>query len=165
METITNDDYLKALSKDEYYRGRWGYYEAVIDFIKGIEFENCLEIGCKSLPIIKGSQTMDIERKTGQILTYEYNATKLPYDFIKDKQFDLLVALQTLEHLHPMQKEVFGEWKRIAKNIVISLPYMWHCPNDVMHHNITIPMIEEWTGMKPDKMTISNCRIILKYGL
>ena len=162
MQLITEEDFNQVLKKDKYYKDRWGYLSEVIEFVKSVpDVSKVLEVGVYKLPIYKDSETMDIVKDYAG-LTYQQDAMVTPYQF-KDKEFDLLVALQSLEHLHPKQKEVFAEWRRIAKTIVISLPYMWHCPDDIMHHNIDLPLIEEWTGMKPTKMTIKSRRVILKY--
>jgi len=160
MQFITEADFNEVLAKDKYYQNRWGYFKQVIDMIGDFE-GRVLEIGVHKLPIFKDSETMDIV-KNYEGLTYQRDATILPYHF-EDKEFDLLVSLQCLEHLHPHQKAVFEEWSRIAKVIVISLPYMWHCPDDIMHHHIDLPLIEEWTGKKPTMSIIKDCRVILKY--
>lgn len=162
MKPITEQDFNEILKKDKYYQDRWGYFKDVIDLIGDIN-GRVLEIGVYKLPIFKDSETMDISKYYDE-LTYQQNAEDVPYQF-GNKEFDLLVALQCLEHLHPHQKEVFNEWSRIAKTIVISLPYLWNCPEDVMHHNIDLDLIEKWTGRKPDDVKIKDCRAILKYNL
>jgi len=161
MQLITEEDFNQVLKKDKYFKDRWGYISEVIEFVRPIEAKRVLEVGPYKLPIFKDSETMDLVKEYPG-LTYQQDAMVTPYQF-KDKEVDLLVAMQSLEHLHPKQKEVFAEWRRIAKTIVISLPYMWHCPDDIMHHNIDLPLIAEWTGMTPTKMTIKSCRVILKY--
>lgn len=161
MELITKEDFNRVLASDIYYKDRWEYISEVIKFAREVAPKRVLEIGPYKLPIFKDSETMDIV-KNYPGLTYLADATDLPYQF-EGKSFDLLVAMQCLEHLHPMQREVFSEWRRIAKTIVVSLPYMWHCPEDVMHHNIGLDTIKQWTGIDPTKTSIKAARVILRY--
>ena len=115
MQLITEQDFNEVATKDKYYQDRWGYISEVIELARGVEAKRVLEIGPYKLPIFKDSETMDIAKEYPG-LTYQQDAMIIPYQF-EDKAFDLLVASQCLEHLHPKQKEVFAEWRRIAKTI------------------------------------------------
>jgi hypothetical protein len=79
-----------------------------------------------------------------------HNATDVPWDFIRDKQYDLFLALQVFEHLkRDKVRGVFAEARRIARNIIISLPYKWNVPSNMLmypsHHMIDENTVVEWT--------------------
>lgn len=162
MEFISQSEFEKLVDVCPYFKDRWGYYQKVIEWAKAENPNTILEIGVYKMPIAKESDTMDIEPHFAT-LTYQRDAMQIPYEFIPDKKYDLLVAMQCLEHLHPKQKEVFQEWKRIAKTIIVSLPYLWHCPNDIMHHQIDRRKMNDWTGMVPEKEAVIDSRIIALY--
>lgn len=162
MNFITEQDFNETARTAPYYQDRWGYFNAVIEMAKKVNPKSILEIGVFKLPVCRDSDTMDIKSDSDR-LTFLQDAKQTPYN-VKDKRYDLLIAMQTLEHMHPEQKKVFAEWKRIAKVVIISLPYLWECPLDEMHHQITMEKIKEWTGTEPSEKQFIGSRIVLKYN-
>ena len=95
------------------------------------------------------------------------DATKLPWNF-KDKEYDVFVALQVLEHLNPNQNEIFEEIKRISKYSIITLPYKWNTPSDKIHNMTDDVIIKKWTNNELPYKTLvvgipSRLRIMLCY--
>jgi len=156
MECITFEDF-NRLSKprEEYYMGRWAYFQEVIKMVEEIKPESVLELGPSLFTVVKKSDMMrkpeiddwgipsKIEAKD-----YLHDATKIPWP-IEDNTYDLFIALQVFEHLTNSQAEAFQEVKRIAKYAILSLPYKWDCPVDNAnypeHHMIDENTILEWT--------------------
>lgn len=138
---------------------RYYYHlEEVIDQIKLMDTLNkintTLELGPYKFPLVDGGDVLDITDdyinnypiEIGQF--YKHDASITPYPF-KDKEYDLVIVCQVLEHLGTNQKEVFKELCRISKKAIISLPYKWNTPCD-MHHMIDRKIIDNWAnGLKP----------------
>jgi hypothetical protein len=164
IEFITKDDFNELRKLDEKYWSinRWNYISDVVDILKEHEhqFENCLELGAYMFSIAKNQHTMD--KCSGSNPTYLYDANVLPWN-IKDKQYDLFIGLQVLEHLKN-KKAIFDEIKRISNYAIISLPYRWECKdvNDC-HHMIDENIIFNWFNMEPSISNIKEQRIINFY--
>jgi hypothetical protein len=157
---IGYDDFLKANSVNNYYNNRWIYYNEVIQMIcrNKYNINNAIELGAMKMPVISGCDTIDIEPEYHPI--YLMDASITPWKI--EKKYDLFIGLQVLEHLGGNQNNVFKEIKRIAKNIIISLPYNWNCPGDC-HHGITEKTIKGWTGQEPKESLYVGSRIINNY--
>jgi len=147
---------------NKYYKVcRWEYYNKVIEIIKEQFSDSKLvcELGPNRLPIINNSHTIEIESETCP--TYLMDATITPWP-ISDKQYDLFIALQVIEHLTGAQQRVFGEIRRTSKSAIISLPYKWDCEGDC-HHNIDETTIQTWTGCEPNETYFVGSRVIMVY--
>ena len=166
MELMTYSDFvgLSGGSSGSYYEGRWTYFSQVIDFIKEQEEVNrVLELGPSFLPVVKDCDIMvkpelDVWgrplRKAP--MEYQHDATITPWP-VRDKEYDLFIALQVWEHLSGKQAEAFKEVMRISRMAVLSFPYMWDCPKDNAnfpeHHMIDEGIISSWTlNIEPIKV-------------
>lgn len=147
---------------------RWKYSEIVVNELKKINPKTAIEMGTNKMSLMSFSDSIALEIETVDPdnlnnRNYIFDATKTPWD-IPDKEYDVFVALQVLEHLGPNQPLVFEEIKRISKYCIISLPYKWDCPEDVEHHMIDDDKIKEWTlGYTPYHSEVISERIILCY--
>lgn len=155
--TATFADFEKKSSKDKYYaksaKSHWECYREVIKIIKNLDFNSVLELGPYKIPVIKNADIMDKWPKAPR-LTIFHDATQTPWP-IKDKQYDLFIALQVWEHLKGKQKQAFKEVMRISKMAILSFPLNWNVPGNC-HHNITEEKIAQWTlGVKPEKKIIA----------
>lgn len=166
MDLISYSDFEELLSSSlgKYYEGRWAYFSEVINIIHENEgIRKVLELGPSFQTIVKNC---DIMVKPGNDAwgrpqkyvekEYEHDATVVPWP-IKDKEYDLFIALQVWEHLEGKQKETFKEVMRTCKMAILSFPYMWDCPKDNAnypeHHLINEEIISEWTlNIKPIKV-------------
>ena len=166
MDLISYSDFEELLSSSlsKYYEGRWAYFSEVINIIHENEgISKVLELGPSFQTIVKNS---DIMVKPGNDAwgrpqkyvekIYEHDATVVPWP-IKDKEYDLFIALQVWEHLEGKQKEAFKEVMRTCKMAILSFPYMWDCPKDNAnypeHHLINKEIISEWTlNIEPIKV-------------
>ncbi|MDR1465902.1 MAG: hypothetical protein LBJ11_11475 [Oscillospiraceae bacterium] len=162
MECITFDDFTE-LSKpnQEYYAGRWVYFQEVIRMIEEIKPQSVLELGPALFPVVRNADIMrkpeiDLWGVPSRVQSTEYlhDATKTPWPI--DRTYDLFIALQVFEHLTGSQMQAFQEVKRIARRAILSLPYRWDCPKDNAnypeHHMIDENTILQWTrGEAPEK--------------
>ena len=136
----TKEKYDYVCSFSPYYIWRWKLFEEAMDMLVGLDASRVIEIGSYFYPVIAWADTFDIKGTPNKLMDLDF----MPWD-IADKQYDLLIALQTLEHLE-RRKLAFNEIKRVAKSALISLPYEWNEPDDHIHHNITMETINKWTG-------------------
>jgi hypothetical protein len=161
------DDIYWTKSKDT----RWEYMSIVIDEIKKINPSNVLELGTNKISLVNFSDNMSlsikyIDEENVKNNVFIKDATIIPWEF-KDKEYDVFIALQVLEHLGPNQDKIFNEMKRISKYTIISLPYKWRNASDKIHYMIDDEKINIWTSnYQPYKKIIvgnPNKRIILFY--
>ena len=168
MNFLTEKD-IESIN-DEYFKNRYSYFKEVIDEIKLMEDINTiLELGPYKSPLTEGEDVIDITDayvkdypiKIGKFIKHDCSIT--PYPF-KDKEYDLVIACQVLEHLGKNQIEVFKELSRISKKAIITLPYKWNNPCDV-HHMIDEKIIDHWTqGLKPVYEKYIGIRILQIYN-
>jgi hypothetical protein len=137
----TKEEYDRVARLSPYYtENRWRWFEEAMNMLIGVEAESVLEIGSYIFPVVKWARTIDIKGTPNTFLDLDF----MPWAF-EDKQFDLVIALHTLEHLE-RRKMAFDEMRRVAKSALISLPFEWDTPDDHLHHNITREKINEWTS-------------------
>jgi len=162
LDCITFDDFT-ALSKpkEEYYAGRWAYFQEVIQMVGEIDPHSVLELGPALFTVVKNADVMrkpeiDIWGAPADVKATEYlhDATITPWPV--HKKYDLFIALQVFEHLVGSQAQAFQEVKRIARYAILSLPYKWDCPIDNAnypeHHMIAEDTILGWTkGERPQR--------------
>lgn len=143
MRTITHKDFVRLTGGSAYYGGRWQYMSkvtAVIDELSGVY--TGVELGCHAFSVMTKGVTIDINPLVDPDVIL--NAAVTPWPF-RDGNFDIIVALQVLEHI-PERTKVFNEMKRVAECAVVTLPYNWDCPADVMHHGIDDKVLDGWFG-------------------
>ena len=161
-----NVESIVAYSKlDKYYQGRDKYLGKVIEIIndhiigKGFPLYSVLELGPYKLPIVEGSDVMDKYAYLPHA-KYIHDATVVPWP-IKDKTYDLFIALQVWEHLGNRQQEAFKEVIRTSKMAILSFPYKWEKSASLSHVGIDDRIISEWTlGVKPVLRTVVSKRAI-----
>ena len=170
---LTKDTYNDMVNSDKYFSNtnRWAYFNDIIIELKKLkDCFNILEMGPYKLPLVEGEDVID---KYNFQESFPYDINKLilhdcstvPYP-IEDKEYDLVIACQVLEHLGLFgeQKKIFDELERISKKAIISLPYKWNVPNLRDHHMIDENVIMNWAnGREPSYQQISGSRIIQIY--
>ncbi len=160
MRPVTYEEFNNVAKDDPYYNGRWGYYEKAIEILKYIKFDSALELGPNKLPLIVGSETIDIS--SGVNPTYLHDAHVIPWPV---KKYDIFIGLQVLEHLK-VKQAVFLEIMRISDSAIISLPYNWK-DSYPSHNGIDLDIINHWTlGIAPKSYIITGIamqRIVLYY--
>lgn len=139
---------------------RWGYMKHVVDELTAIAPETALELGTNGISLMDFSDCMDMDKsfidpENAANKVFVLDATHTPWP-IADKQYDVFVALQVMEHLSPAQSQVFSEIQRISRYAIISVPYRWNAPNNPSHHNIGDEMIRKWTNHYPPYKIISS---------
>ncbi|MDR0911844.1 MAG: class I SAM-dependent methyltransferase [Methanobrevibacter sp.] len=155
MEFLSRDEF-ESVDDGSYMirnSSRWDYFKEVIKQIKIIDnfdkINKTLELGPYKTPLIKNGDIMDINNYSDGCAIevgdfFQHDASIVPYPF-KDKEYDLIIACQVLEHLKTNQKEVIKEFNRISKRVIITLPYKWFRPCD-MHHMIDEKVIDYWAN-------------------
>ena len=157
-DTITCIETIKLAEKKPYYVGRWEYFSKVIELVVKEKPTKVLELGPFRSPIVKNSDTMDMDSTLPNI-TYYHDATKTPYP-IEDSAYDMFIALQVWEHLDGKQRDAFKEVMRISKMAILSFPYKWNWPGNC-HHNIDENVIADWTlHIQPEQIIKVENRII-----
>jgi len=166
MDLMNYEDFQELLNSERgsYYEGRWAYFNEVINIIKEEEnIQKVLELGPSFQTIVKNCDIMvkpenDVWGRPQKDISmeYEHDATKTPWP-IKDKEYDLFIALQVWEHLGDKQEEAFKEVMRTSKMAILSFPYLWDCPKDNAnypeHHMIDEKIIAQWTlNVEPVKV-------------
>ena len=154
---LTHEKYLKLCDElpGNYWKEgknyRWKYIEYVIGIMRTIcpDEKRICEAGTNGIALSSESTKLNYP---------EYDLNKILYD-VKDKFFNLFVALQVWEHLDNQQL-AFEEVMRISHAAILSFPYRWNY-GDSRHKNITWQKISNWTcGVKPISKKIIKERII-----
>ena len=154
MKTITEKEFNETAKTEKYYTpDRWEYMKEVCSYLaEKDEKTKVLEIGAFKLPLVPGSALMDIKKYVEN--TQIHNADSFPYPY-KDKEFDVIIILNTIEHLKNKQK-VFTELKRIGSEIIVCLPYRWQkCEEN--HRGISCQLIKTWAKSKTDPLFQKVC--------
>lgn len=138
---------------------RWDYFSVAIDFAKAVYPKRVLEAGAYGISICLDSVTLD-KKTFSNYPDVVWDLNNTPYPF-RDKQFDLFAALQVFEHVQEKAK-AFKEASRIAKHIILSLPY--NLKGNTVHSNLGDAQIKEWFG-KPDKKQVVGSRVVCYWGL
>lgn len=155
MNAITKEEFWSLAETNKYLRPRWEYSKMVIDHIQKSGFNSCLEIGPRYLPLFSDSDTLDIKQEPAcRSVDYLWDCSNAPWP-IADKSYDVVVALQVWEHVR-RPKKAFREVKRISRNAVLSVPYMWtkKARADKGHMGIGLKKLKQWTGMSPSHYEI-----------
>jgi hypothetical protein len=134
---------------------RWDYISIVVEELKKRNLKTVLEIGAYGINLTDVSDNMDLykdymDQDNIGNKTFIMDARKIPY-LIPDKYYDVVVGLSVLEHLGPNRQEIFKEFMRIAKSVILSFPYKWITtdPNPNEDFNIDESVIGEWTNNYP----------------
>jgi hypothetical protein len=146
LPVIGKSDMIEAAKTDGYWTktDRWDYLQVACRMIQNIPHAVCvLEIGPGTLPVVKNSDTMDIQQWGKKPPKFLHDATVIPWPF-KDKSYDIAVALQVWEHLGNKQTIAFNELRRVARFAVLSVPNNW--PGKGSHSGITLNTVRKWIG-------------------
>lgn len=147
---------LKELGKnDNYYsQERIAHYNEVIvklkEIFKETEIEKVLEIGPYKAPFVINCDVIDFKQykypfKINKFI--KHDCRKVPFP-IEDKEYDLIIASQVLEHLGILgeQIKIFDELERICDKAIITLPYDWNAPHFRHHHRIDESVFDAWAS-------------------
>ncbi|MCK9319664.1 hypothetical protein [Methanoculleus sp.] len=168
MKYLTKQDFDTLEARNDYFKGRWDYFDIVINMAKKIEPKSVLEVGTGGCKLIEESKVVDISNSNNG---FTYNVDYL-IDITKDlhkieKRFDLIICLQVLEHLEGKENKTFNELYEMTDNLIISVPYLWTSKAEISHYNITDEKIKEWTSNKtPTEQVVvgdSHKRKIIRY--
>lgn len=143
---LTESEYIRKAKDLPYYAprktwSRWDYMSLVVDEMKILQPSSICEASSEGMYLSDDSTVMELEPKNSGHEEIIHNLNNIPYP-IKDKQFDLFIALQVWEHLNN-QIEAFEEVKRISHNAILSFPHNWE---DDKTHNISMNDIDRWVS-------------------
>lgn len=152
---LTKKEVITFQPDDPYYdEQRWDMYyqEMVEELLKLRGINSVLELGPYKAPFIEGCDVMDrwdfseyFPLKVNKVILHDCSEVPFP---IKDKEYDLVIACQCLEHfgIRGEQVDAFKEIARISKKAIVSLPYKWYRPRDRDHHMIDERVFDDWQG-------------------
>lgn len=103
---------------------RWAYHAFASLTAQMLRPKSVLELGTMGVKICSHSDEMDFpvaDFWPVENPRFLHNAKVTPWP-ISDKAYDLFIALRVFHHLVPEQRKCFLEMKRIAKNIILTLP-------------------------------------------
>lgn len=104
---------------------RWSYHEKSIELLKSMNPSSILEAGSMDITLANESDTIDLDMpELGWRLTYNptyyHDLTFLPWP-IKDKQYDVFVALRVFHHMEN-EENFLKEMERISNHIILAFP-------------------------------------------
>lgn len=164
---ITEKDFndMKKADPSYYTKDRWEYMQLAAIMASSLVPEKSgkvLELGIYHMPVVKNAVTMDIDSAFNPKVIHD--ASKAPWPF-KDKEFDLFVGLQVLEHLGKSPTDIEAkiracrEIKRVADYAIVSIPHLWTRTDD-WHRNLSQADLKIWM-----EGTLPICSAILPNGL
>jgi len=168
---VRSFDEIKDLCRDKAYYEPRSYLGVAGTVVNGLlmkyQIESVLELGPHEVPLVEGSDIMDIRAAIknhlgpgGHLdsgcLCHTWDARQTPWP-IRTRAYDLFIGLQVFEHLWSNQCAAFREVRRVAKHAIISLPIDWE-QGDWMHQGITdekarrwfSPVVPSWTLIGTD---------------
>ena len=151
---LTKEDVLTKFNETYYGASRWDkFYQEMVEVLSRMDdVHKIMEFGPYKAPLVENEDVIDIMDRSeyfpfniNKVIVHD--CTKFPYP-IKDKEYDLVILSQVLEHFGIMgeQTEVFKELARISKRAVIALPYKWFSPFARDHHMIDEKVFDSWQG-------------------
>ena len=104
---------------------RWDYHKKAVELLKEINPKSVLEAGSMNIFLTNQSDSIDLDMPDwGWRLTYKptynYDLTKTPWKPIKDKQYDVFVALRVFHHMYD-EARYLKEMERISNKIILAL--------------------------------------------
>jgi hypothetical protein len=144
-----------------YYKNRkaFKYYQKVQSMLFKLPFTSILDVGSRKSPVMEHIDSsiykamLDIKPMPVQPGIHTITA-----DFYKwkpDREYDIALCLQVLEHLD-RPKEFVEKLFQVARFVIISVPYKW-AKGDCKYH-VQDPIDEHkifsWTGREPDEKHI-----------
>lgn len=120
---------------------RWDYHRKALEILKEIgpdRPKDVLEMGTMGITLVNGSDTIDYADAwnfEGKSPTYVHDARMLPWP-MRDRQYEVFVALRVFQHLVPKQAECLGEALRVARKVIIVVPPIYSHPKLVHSRGI-----------------------------
>jgi len=129
---LSKEQYLAETAKHKYEvhwssaEARWLYHQKTIEILGYLSTHSVLEAGTMGICVNKDSDTIDIDLPgAGWPLyykpTYNHDLRILPWP-VKDKQYNIFIALRVFHHLRDKPKEYLKEMFRISNHIILAFP-------------------------------------------
>lgn len=104
---------------------RWSYHEKAVKLLEQLQPTSILEAGSMGIELSEESDTIDLDMpdwnwRLSYKPTYNYDLTKMPWEVIKDKQYDVFVALRVFHHMED-EANYLKEMDRIANKTILVL--------------------------------------------
>ena len=146
---------------NSYYEKRkaFKYYQKVQSMLFKLPFTSILDVGSRKSPVMEHMDSsiykamLDIKPMPAQpgihMITADF------YKWKPDREYDIALCLQVLEHLD-RPKEFVQKLFQVAPTVIISVPYKW-AKGDCKYHvqdPINEHKIFSWTGREPDEKHI-----------
>ena len=104
---------------------RWSYHKKAVELLKELRPKSILEAGSMGIFLTDKSDSIDLDMpewgwRLSYKPTYDYDLTKMPWSVIKDKQYDVFVALRLFHHMEDEAKYL-KEMERISNKTILAL--------------------------------------------
>lgn len=158
-----------------YWRRRRGmaYYQRSLDFVRHYAPQSVLDvgggvgIGCQYLAQVDCPVKVSLELAGDAQLA---GVQVVKQDFLvwqPDRQYDVVMCLQVLEHLHDPATFAAKLFECAVKGVVISVPYLWE--RGACSYHVQDPIddrkLGRWIGRPPSDRCVATTRLIVRYDL
>lgn len=142
---------------NKYYESRkdFNYYKKILEIIQKLEFDSILDVGASRSPVLE-----KLEKNVEKVLLDKNHIPQLDgirniqddfYTWTPDKQYDVVLCLQVLEHLEDPTTFAQKLFTIAKKKLIISVPYRWQkgtCKSHIQDP-VTLEKLNSWMNRKP----------------
>lgn len=142
---------------NNYYLQRkdYNYYKKVIEIVKSLHFKSIIDVGANRSPVLENiSNSVDkvlIDLNDIPLIEGIRNIKCDFYTWIPDKQYDVVLCLQVLEHLEDPKTFATKLFQIATDTVIISVPYKWKkgaCKYHVQDP-VDFEKVKTWTNRDP----------------
>lgn len=141
---------------NKYYESRkdFNYYKKILEIIQKLEFDSILDVGASRSPVLE-----KLEKNVEKVLLDKNHIPQLDgirniqddfYTWAPDKQYDVVLCLQVLEHLEDPTTFAQKLFTIAKKTLIISVPYRWQkgtCKSHIQDP-VTLEKLNSWMNRK-----------------
>jgi len=142
----TIETFCAQLQVSRYWEGRWDYHAVAIAMAMGLAAKHVLEIGANEWGCFNGWGCFQDSVLMGIDMTgLAYLDASKPWAKLADDSFDVVIALQVIEHMPGAQEVFIAEALRVAPALILSVPHEWTPEaGDALHAGINRALVAQW---------------------
>lgn len=136
-------------------RKNFNYYKKVLEIVKSLTFKSIIDVGANRSPILENiDNSIDkvlIDLNDIPIIDGIRNIKGDFYTWNPDKQYDVVLCLQVLEHLENPKLFANKLFQIANDTVIISVPYKWKkgfCKYHVQDP-VDLQKLKSWTNKDP----------------